>query len=267
MEIFTLVKCAACSFIFTNPRPGAEEIGKYYQSEEYISHTNSSKGLQNKLYQAARKFAIRGKLKLINTLVAGEKDLLDYGCGTGEFLAAAKANGWNVRGMEPDPGARKQAQENHKLQVDSPGQLRTLADASLNVVTLWHVLEHVHLLQETMAHFSRILKPGGYLVIAVPNADSNDAKAYGAAWAAYDVPRHLYHFTLPVMEKLAAQHEFKMQSVKGMFFDPFYISLLSEKYKYGGVNPLRAGWNGLLTNLKGSSDVKKHSSLLYIFRK
>lgn len=266
-EIFQLAKCSDCGLIFTNPRPSPGEIGKYYQSDEYISHTNSSKGIQNKLYKIARKYAIGGKLKLINSLPVESKNLLDYGCGTGEFLAAAKANGWNVTGMEPDSGAREKAEQNHGLSVLPPEKLSEIPDASLDVITLWHVLEHVHDLQETVNQFSRCLKSDGHLIIAVPNADSNDAKAYGPAWAAYDVPRHLYHFTLPVMKRLIEAHSFELKSAKGMFFDPFYISLLSEKYKYGSVNPIRAAWNGMMTNLKGSSDKKQHSSLLYVFQR
>jgi ubiquinone/menaquinone biosynthesis C-methylase UbiE len=262
-----LNKCSGCGFIFTNPRPNQQEIAKYYQSEEYISHTNSSKGIQNKLYKIARSMAIKSKLKLINSLSVTDKVLLDYGCGTGEFLAAAKNNGWAAQGMEPDPGARQQGINNHQLNVSSPDDLHLIPDNSINVITLWHVLEHVHLLKETLKAFNTILKSNGYLIIAVPNADSNDAVVYSNAWAAYDVPRHLYHFTLPVMKRLMTDHGFSLQSAKGMFFDPFYISLLSEKYKKGTVNPISAMWNGAMTNLKGASDVQKHSSLLYILRK
>jgi ubiquinone/menaquinone biosynthesis C-methylase UbiE len=265
-ERFHLDECRNCHFIFTNPRPLASEIGKYYQSEDYISHSNSSVGIQNKLYKTARKFAIRGKLKLIDNLKVTNRNLLDYGCGTGEFLAAAGAAGWQVQGMEPDPGARNQAIQNLKLTVSAPEELRNLGSESVQVITLWHVLEHVHDLQETIQQFHRVLKRGGNLIIAVPNCDSSDAKSYGAAWAAYDVPRHLYHFTLPVMRRLMEANSFSLQSVSGMFFDPFYISLLSEKYR-GGMNPIRAGWNGMITNLKGVVDVKNHSSLLYVFQK
>ena len=266
-EQFSLSKCNDCGFIFTNPRPNQHEIGKYYQSDEYISHTNSSRGIQNKLYKIARSMAIKSKLKLINSLSVTEKNLLDYGCGTGEFLAATKNNGWTAQGMEPDPGARQQGINNHQLKVSSPDDLHLLAHNSIDVITLWHVLEHVHLLKETLQQFNRALKPNGHLIIAVPNAESNDAAVYGKAWAAYDVPRHLYHFTLPVMRRLMSDHGFKLQSVKGMFFDPFYISLLSEKYKKGSVNPISAMWNGAITNLKGARDVQKHSSLLYTLRK
>jgi 2-polyprenyl-3-methyl-5-hydroxy-6-metoxy-1,4-benzoquinol methylase len=265
-ERFHLDECRNCHFIFTNPRPSATEIGKYYQSEDYISHTNSSKGIQNKLYKVARNYAIRGKLKLIDSLQLTNKNLLDYGCGTGEFLAAAANVGWQVQGMEPDPGARSRAVQNHGLKVSAPEDLKLLESESVNVITLWHVLEHVHELQATIQQFQRVLQPGGHLIIAVPNCDSADAKAYGAAWAAYDVPRHLYHFTLPVMQRLMEANALELQSVSGMFFDPFYISLLSEKYR-GGINPIRAGWNGMITNLKGTTNVKNHSSLLYVFRK
>jgi ubiquinone/menaquinone biosynthesis C-methylase UbiE len=266
-DTFQLQQCSTCRFVFTNPRPGPDEIGKYYQSPDYISHTNSSRGIQNKLYQLARKFAIRGKLQLIDSLRVSTKTLLDYGCGTGEFLAAAQRESWQVKGLELDASAREQALRNHGLNVQDPKELWNIPGSSIGVITLWHVLEHVHLLHETISEFHRISGPGGFLVIAVPNHTSHDAKAYGKYWAAYDVPRHLYHFSLPVMKRLMNQHQFDLYSVKGMFFDPFYISLLSEKYMRGWTNPFGAFYNGFLTNLKGTNDVQQHSSLLYVFRK
>lgn len=265
-EEFQLDLCE-CGFLFTNPRPKPIEIGSYYKSEDYISHTNSSKGLINKVYQFARKRAIAKKLSLINSLRPKLKVLIDYGCGTGEFLNAAAKEGWAVTGFEPDESARNQAIRNYNLNVFTPDSLQNIATGSAGIITLWHVLEHVHLLNETLSEFNRIIEPEGYLIIAVPNAASADAQHYGKYWAAYDVPRHLYHFTRPVMNKLLLKHNFNPVKTEGMFFDPFYISLLSEKYKNGSGNLISAALSGLRTTLKASSDIDANSSLLYIFQK
>jgi len=266
-EHFRLEECDACSFVFTNPRPAAEEIGKYYQSEEYISHTNSNAGVMNKVYQIARKRAIKGKLDIVSAYHPQPKSLLDYGCGTGEFLAAAKKSGWVCAGLEPDPGARQQAIQNHGLNIQSPEKLKELPEGQFGAITLWHVLEHVHDLKDTVAQLYRVLSSEGVIFIAVPNRTSWDAEKYGAYWAAYDVPRHLYHFSKKPMVKLLENAGFKLQSIQPLFLDPFYISLLSGKYKNGWMNPLSAIFNGIQTTIKGKSDIERNSSLLYILRK
>ncbi|MFN8154930.1 MAG: class I SAM-dependent methyltransferase [Bacteroidia bacterium] len=265
-EKFKLVECSACSFVFTNPRPLPAEIGRYYQSEEYISHTNSSAGIMNKVYQIARKRAIAGKLKIVESAAASPRTLLDYGCGTGEFLSAAKQAGWVCAGLEPDAGARQQAIQNHGLNVQDPSYLNSLPDGQFGAVTLWHVLEHVHNLQETVGHLHRILSSNGVLIIAVPNRTSWDAEKYGAYWAAYDVPRHLYHFSRKPMVQLMQAAGFSLETIKPLFLDPFYISLLSGKYKNGSMNPVSAFITGLQTTQKGKTDIEKNSSLMYIFR-
>lgn len=266
-ERFTLVECASCYLLYTNPRPGEATIGPYYQSSEYISHTNSRKGLLNGVYQWARKRAITGKINLIESLESAPRSLLDYGCGTGEFLAAARQKGWVCAGLEPDEGAREQAKSNHGLNVELPEKLWTLSDGQFGVITLWHVLEHVHRLNETVQQLVRCLSSQGRLLIAVPNRLSHEARYYGPYWAAYDVPRHLYHFSRGPMLKLMEKNGLEMESIKPLFFDPYYISLLSEKYKKGRSNPINAAWQGLQTTLAGRRNPDENSSLLYIFRK
>lgn len=265
-EKFKLVECSSCSFVFTNPRPALSEIGRYYQSEDYISHTNSSSGIMNKVYQIARKRAIAGKLRIVEECSSSPRTLLDYGCGTGEFLSAAKLAGWVCAGLEPDPGACQQAITNHGLNVEEPSHLTSLPDGQFGAITLWHVLEHVHNLQETVGHLHRVLSSSGVLIIAVPNRTSWDAEKYGPYWAAYDVPRHLYHFSKKPMVRLMESAGFKLESIKPLFLDPFYISLLSGKYKNGGMNPVTAFITGLQTTSKGKADIEKNSSLMYILR-
>lgn len=266
-EQFKLVKCDHCGFVFTNPRPNADSIGRYYQSDEYISHTNSSAGLMNKVYQWARSRSIRSKLKLIDSVNTRMKTLLDYGCGTGEFLAAARNSGWSAVGLEPDEGARQRAESNHALKVDSPSALWTLPDGQFGVITLWHVLEHVHQLNDTLTELVRCLSSDGALIIAVPNCTANEADKYGPFWAAYDVPRHLYHFSKEPTLQLLDKHGLRCEAIQPMFFDPFYISLLSEKYMTGFKNPVTAGIQGVKTTISGRKEIEKNSSLMYIFRK
>lgn len=266
-ELFDLELCCACDLVFTNPRPTVEESSRYYQSDAYISHTNSKAGLMNKAYQWARRRAIQGKIGHLTQYVDQKGSLLDYGCGTGEFLNAAQIAGWQVKGLEIDLGARQKAFQNHGLTVEDPVQLSNIPSESIQVITLWHVLEHVHTLKETVAHFQRCLQPGGYLVIAVPNRTAYDALKFGPFWAAWDVPRHLYHFSEAPVSKLMSNNGFKCLNIKGMFFDPFYITLLSTRYKSGRSNLVQAGLTGLITNMKGRSSRSFHSSLLYTFQK
>jgi 2-polyprenyl-3-methyl-5-hydroxy-6-metoxy-1,4-benzoquinol methylase len=266
-ESFSLVKCSSCQLLFTNPRPVEAEIGTYYRSEEYISHTNSRKGLLNGVYQWARGRAIASKIGLIESLNSSPRSLLDYGCGTGEFLAAAKKKGWICAGLEPDDGARKQAKSNHGLNVELPDKLWDLPEGQFGVITLWHVLEHVHRLNETVHQLIRCLSSQGRLLIAVPNCLSHESRHYGSYWAAYDVPRHLYHFSRTPMLKLMEKYGLELEKVKPLFFDPFYISLLSEKYKTGKSNPMAAAWQGLQTTFAGRKNLDENSSLLYVFKR
>ena len=266
-ETFKIDSCATCSFQFTNPRPAIDEIYKYYKSETYISHTNSKKGILNAIYQRIREKAIAKKLAVVESYGPLPKAILDYGCGTGEFLSKAKAGGWVAAGLEPDPDARKLAITNHNLKVGQLTDLQSFESAQFGVITLWHVLEHVHQLQETVAQFHKILSAAGILIIAVPNRKAFDAGHYKSFWAAYDVPRHLYHFSSDNIIKLMDMNGFKMESISPLFFDPFYISLLSEKYKSGWMNPIKAFLIGLQTTLKGRKNSDANSSLLYVMRK
>ncbi|MCB9186630.1 MAG: methyltransferase domain-containing protein [Flavobacteriales bacterium] len=130
-------------------------------------------------------------------------------------------------------------------------------------------MEHVHRLDETLIEFHRILKPNGNLIIAVPNHTSYDAKIYREDWAAYDVPRHLYHFNPLTIEPLLNDAGFELTRMKPMWFDSVYVSLLSEKNRgnSGLVAWLRAGLIGTLSNLSAVFDTKKCSSVIYVFKK
>jgi len=266
-EVFSIVNCTSCGFKFTNPRPANNKIGDYYKSDNYISHSNTSKGLISKLYKAVRNYTLKGKLGLISKhSIKG--NLLDYGCGTGMFLSVAKSSTWNAFGIEPDSGARNFAIKENKMTVypDVKTASANLKDTQFNCITLWHVLEHVMDLNETIAWFYSKLNKGGALIIAVPNYTSYDAKHYKEFWAAYDVPRHLYHFEQTVMVNLVQKTGFTFKESLPMKFDSFYVSMLSEKYKHGKINYFKAFLTGLKSNLK-ASEAKDYSSVIYVFKK
>lgn len=267
-EFFEIWQCNSCTFRFTQDVPDETGIGVYYQSAEYVSHSDTKKGLINRLYHYVRSFTLTTKLNFVKE-VTGLKHgvLLDVGAGTGAFAFTMQQAGWNVTGLEPDETARANALNNHKLQLVELSSLQNLQDITFDAITLWHVLEHVHDLHNYLEKFFKILKPAGRLIIAVPNHTSYDANFYKQYWAAYDVPRHLYHFSPKSMQVLLEQKGFVIEDFKPMWFDSFYVSMLSEKYKNGKDNFISAVWVGLLSNIKAIFNKKRCSSVIYIVRK
>ncbi len=265
-EEFKIDQCENCEFRFTNPVPVESEIGKYYESEDYISHSNTSKDLISKIYQAARKSALKKKHQLVSSRVEGNK-LLDIGCGTGDFMAHCKSNNLIVSGIEPSDTARSFAIEQHSLEVFKEDQLQKWTDGSFDIITLWHVLEHVYPLNERVKEIKRLLTDNGKAFIAVPNCESLDAKIYREYWAAYDVPRHLYHFRKENMTQLWEKHGCQVEEVLPMKLDSYYVSLLSEKYKGSGILAYpKAFISGLRSNLNAKS-TGDWSSLIYVISK
>lgn len=267
-ELFDVWQCNNCTVRFTQHIPSAASIGKYYQSQDYISHSNTKKGFVNKLYHWVRSYTLSVKKKLVQrltTLKTGK--LLDVGAGAGSFAAKMKKAGWDVTGLEPDETARQNAKNEYQLELTSIDELHSQPSEYFDAITMWHVLEHVHELHHYLDTFSRILKPQGTLIIAVPNYTSFDADTYQEYWAAYDVPRHLYHFSPHSMDVLAEQHGMMVIAHKPMWFDSFYVSMLSEQYKHGYNNILAAFWNGWLSVWEAFSDTSKCSSVIYVLRK
>lgn len=265
-ETFNIVQCNSCGFKFTNPRPQTNDLGRYYKSEEYISHSNTKKGFINSAYQSVRKYTLLKKLQLISKFYK-TGNILDIGCGTGEFLNVCKNAKWNCIGIEPDDDAREMGKNNYSLDVRPELEINNLASESFDIITMWHVLEHVPDLNQRILDLKRLLKPKGIIIIAVPNCDSYDAKVYKEHWAAYDVPRHLYHFTPASIEHLFKKHQLKMFRIMPMVFDSFYVSMLSDKYKFGKTNIIRSTWNGFFSNLLALKSGKKYSSQIYLIRK
>ena len=263
-EVFNIVKCHDCGFRFTNPRPKSEDLGKYYESTDYISHSDSRKGLFASVYQLVRKYTLSRKLALISKFQQNG-EILDIGCATGQFLNYMAEHGWSATGIEPDEKTRAHAISEYGLKVFPEEQLNILEKSSFDVITMWHVLEHVSELNARMEQLKNLLKPQGTLIIAVPNCNAYDAKIYGEFWAGYDLPRHLYHFAKEDMKLLLENHEFTIVNILPMRFDAFYVSLLSEKYKSGKMRWLPALWNGFWSNMK-SGQKNGHSSLIYVIK-
>lgn len=265
-EEFYIVKCRKCGFHFTNPIPEKIALASYYESEEYISHSNTNNGFISKIYQSVRKHTLTKKAKLVSTIIKGKK-VLDIGCGTGEFLLTLQERGFEVLGVEPSSLARNQAIE-LGLSVEEEKHLNEIQANSFDLISMWHVLEHVYDLKERVKEINKILSKDGKLIIAVPNRMSFDASYYKKYWAAYDVPRHLYHFTEKDLKQLFGDFGFKLEKTLPMWFDSFYVSMLSEKYKKTSLGIFRAILIGLWSNAKAIlSKNPVCSSQIYIFSK
>jgi len=265
-ELFEVWHCANCSGGFTQNVPDAATIGPYYAAESYVSHTDSDKGIINNIYHKVRRISLLTKKKLVNTLAHKTSGtLLDIGAGTGAFVHTMQTGGWQVTGLEPDDTAAKQALLKYNIRLQSANTIYNLEAHQFDAITMWHVLEHVHDLHGYFKRFGELLQPSGVLVIAVPNYTSTDAKIYGQNWAALDTPRHLYHFSPASMEALARKYGFKLVAKKAMWFDAFYVAMLTEQQNGGSI--LKALLVGLWSNLTALLDVNKCSSVIYALKK
>jgi 2-polyprenyl-3-methyl-5-hydroxy-6-metoxy-1,4-benzoquinol methylase len=259
------MQCESCGFKFTNPIPLDDQLAKYYDSQEYISHSAVKSGWINKIYHQVRKFTIGKKVGLVKKYFKKGK-LLDIGCGTGEFLHALSKRNFQVKGIEPNDSARKYAIENYGLHVYKENELKNFDHNIFKIITLWHVLEHVYNLNARIEQIKDLLAKDGILIVALPNSDSWDAKHYKEFWAAYDCPRHLYHFNQKSVKEIFSKHGFEIVKMKPMIFDAFYISMLSEKYKTGRSNLIKSILHGIRSNLYALFNNKNYSSIIYILK-
>ena len=292
---FEIRQCSDCGFRFTSGFPDESEIGKYYEAAGYISHTDTNKGLVNKIYHIVRKYMLGRKGQMVESLVGGRKGrILDIGCGTGYFLNEMQRRGWKGVGVEKSPSASEQAKKNFNLEVyndikdvdkvcqycgegEPCGKSETIglhgicSRNSLNdrfdVITLWHVLEHLQDLESAFDCFRNLLIKNGVLLIAVPNSDSFDARKYKEHWGAYDVPRHLWHFTPETLAKLAHREGFYIEKISAMPFDAFYVSMLSEKYKGNSMPVVRGALTGFSSLVRNANRPKMSSSIIYVLRR
>lgn len=264
-DLFDIYECPQCSLRFTLHPPGEDQIGRYYQSEDYISHSNTRKGLVNNLYHLVRNRTLTSKFRLLERSTGLKNGRhLDIGAGTGAFVRYMNQHGWESEGIEPDDTARRRAQEHHQTSLMSVDEFTSLKPAGYDAISLWHVLEHVHDLYPYLHRIRDLLKPGGCVFIAVPNYTSYDATKYGASWAAYDVPRHLYHFSPASMQWLLKATGFQLKKEVPMWFDSYYISLLSEKYTGASGSLIKGFYTGAVSNLKAIGNTEKCSSLIYV---
>jgi 2-polyprenyl-3-methyl-5-hydroxy-6-metoxy-1,4-benzoquinol methylase len=261
-ETFDLYYDETLDMLITSPQPSLENLGRYYESADYISHTDSKRSLFEKTYHFAKSIALKNKLNLINSSSSSKGKLLDIGAGTGDFLLTAKESGWNTIGVEPSEKAKAIAV---KKGVKFTSSTEELESHTFDVITMWHVLEHVPNLENKIKELKRLVKPNGTIIIAVPNFKSYDAKYYGKFWAAYDVPIHFWHFSKTAIKLLFEKEEIKLEKILPMKFDSFYVSLLSEKYKNGKMNFIKAFLIGLVSNWKANRSLE-FSSHIYVLK-
>lgn len=267
-EMFDIVECRDCGFVFTQNIPDEKEIAPYYESPTYISHSDTRKGIINTLYHIVRGIMLRNKVSLIKKLTLLQNGrIVDYGAGTGSFARAMQRKGWEVTAIEKSGQARKLAKEKHGIELLPEEELARIESGSVDVFTLWHVMEHLQEIDAFWKEVHRILDETGIAVIACPNCSSYDAGNYKEHWAAYDVPRHLWHFTPATIMKMGEKHGFILERQYPMPFDGFYISMLSEKNKGARLATLRGLWNGFLGLCATLDKCSASSSIIYVFRK
>lgn len=264
-ETFKIHECNDCGHLYTKDAPLENEIGKYYDSENYISHNDDDSSLFNRVYSGVKKYMLAKKYFWINRFVP-RGTIVDYGAGTGAFVKYIQDRGREAIGFELAQQGRKTAKEVYDIDLKEPHQFEALEDNSISAVSMWHVLEHLYHPEKFIQTCSNKISNNGILIIAVPNPLSLDSKIYKEHWAAFDLPIHISHFKPEVIKKMVEKHAFKLIQTKSLPIDPFYISLISNQNKFGKMKPLLAAITGLRSNLHGIA-TKNFSSMVYVFRK
>ena len=265
-EVFELHQNDACDFLETLPRPLKQDLPSYYNSSQYVSHQTSKRNLFDWVYFFVRWFTLKKKIKLISRFSFERQTLLDYGAGVGYFVRSTRSAGWESIGIESSVEARKAANLILENSIFDESHTKKLKSKSQSIISLWHVLEHLPDLKQNIKEFDRLLSQDGRLIVAVPNFKSYDAQYFKNFWAAYDVPRHLWHFSPKSIVRLFSEFGFELESTYPMRFDAYYVSLLSTKYKYGKMSIAKAFFIGFQSNLRAKRS-GHYSSLIYVFKR
>lgn len=264
-EDFHICECLNCGLLYTMPRPDKEKLGNYYKSEEYYSHQENKKGFIPKIYERVKKTNLKYKYKIATAGIEIGK-MLDIGCGVGDFLHTAETHGWECIGVEPSEEAKEIARQRTKAKIIESNELENLPDHSFDIITMWHVLEHVENLKWQVEQLQRLIKPTGRIIIALPNYKSYDGQYYKEKWAAYDVPRHLNHFDKTTLSKIFRTKWLRLTKIEKLKWDAYYISYMSEQYKLHQFPLCRGIYRGWVSNMKARRS-GEWSSLVYIFKK
>lgn len=264
-EPFKILECKKCGLLYTTPRPNKDEIGRYYNSEEYYSHQENKEGFIPKVYEKVKSVNLKNKYG-IATEGKEKGKALDIGCGVGDFLHTMEQHGWDCTGVEPSEDAKVIAKKRIKGQLLSSEEQENLPDSSFDIITMWHVLEHVDDIRWQIQQLHRLCKPGGRIIIALPNYKSYDGQYYKAEWAAYDVPRHLNHFNKETLIKILEESGLRHVKTEKLVWDAYYISYMSEKYRKHSIPLLRGAFHGLVSNCKARK-TGEWSSLVYVFER
>ena len=264
-EDFQILECEDCGLLYTTPRPDKDKIGEYYKSENYYSHQENKQGFIPKVYEKVKSINLKSKCKMATKGMKVGK-VLDIGCGVGDFLHKMETYGWKTTGIEPSEDAKNIARKRMNAELFSPEEIDKLESESFDLITMWHVLEHVDDLKTEIAELQRLLKKGGRLVLALPNFKSHDGQFYKEKWAAYDIPRHLNHFCQQSIYNIFKNSELNQIETQKLVWDAYYISFMSEQYKQHSLPLIRGAWRGLISNLKARRS-GEWSSMVYIFEK
>lgn len=222
-ETFHIATCGACGMKRTIDAPALKDIGTYYAHESYVSHT----GVRVWPLRVLRTLRLWLRAHMISSFFQRKGSLLDIGCGVGDFAALIQKQGWNVLCIEPDESTRQKAQKQYKLDVRDVSALAHLPEATFDVITLWHVLEHMYDPLQTGATVKRLLNSEGVCIVAVPNAEAYSAEHYGCNWVAYDVPRHVSHFRSRDIHTWAERSGLEVIRQSSVPLDEFFCCLKS----------------------------------------
>ncbi len=264
-ETFSVSQCAECGFVFTNPIPDKDKISEYYKTDKYLSHDTSGNGLMGNLYKVIRGFNLKNKSRLISKYKAKGR-ILDIGSGTGEFLNYMKKKQYEVMGIEPEQKARDFAIDNYGLDIKDGSFITKLPDKKFDLISMWHVLEHVYDINSRLKQIYELLYKDGFLINALPMIDSPDSKKFGKYWAGLDVPRHLHHFSSSTFGLLAQNNGFDIIDKYPMKFDAYFLSLLSHQAKKNMLAPIRGFFDGFIANLLADKN-KNYSSMIFVLKK